>query len=592
MRIQFSKTAFVVSFGLALAFTFGCSSDSPSGPSGGEPSPKPSSASAPPQPSSSSSVVVGTQYYDVILGNWNASCPNLNDYPELLNNVISITDDSRSFMQTCLINPEYYTQSTGSQVANFLATNGLSGYANEFDLRIATSSYNAAYLIYINTNNYYRVLIISYSSTNLQSSSSGQSSNASTFIDTRDGETYRIETFNSYTWMIEDLRFGSGIYNKNEASTACPNGWHLPDNLEVIALQYILQYNYINIFDFISTDYWWGSEGVWYVDNGKTHTVKCGKDYSSTSPCSSAGMGNSASCARTDPCLISYQGSINIPDKKYRIRCVKDQSVAQSSSSAVVHSSSSKPSSSSSAPPSSSSLAQSSSSTVVPSSSSSSIVPSSSSVMVSSSSVVVSSSSSVVVGLCDGFVDGTPREHYGKSKAQFCDSRDGKKYVYVTISTRTWMAENLNYRGTEPDTLGRCYNNDPTHCDEYGRLYNWEAATKSCPKGWHLPGNAEWDMLYRYVDGTSGTTSPYGSSTAGTYLKATGQDTYGFSALQAGCYGAQANGADAYGGWWTASALDGSYAYYRGVRTSDQAAYYGAYGVKNTYLLSVRCVRD
>lgn len=315
---------FSAGISLALALTFGCSSDSPSGPSGGESSPnqQPSSSSAYiPPPSSSSSIVVGTQYYDVTLGYWSASCPNLNDYPELLNNVISINDDSRNFMQTCLIEPEYYTRNTVSQVANFLATNGLSKYANEFDSKIAASSYNAAYLIYVNTSNYFRILIISYSGTNLPSSSSGQSSNSSTFTDTRDGEIYRIETFNSYTWMIEDLRFGSGIYNRNEALTACPNGWHLPDYREVITLQSILQYNYINSGYFISSDYWWGADGVWYVDNGKTYTVECGRDHSSTSPCSSAGMGHSSSCERTDPCL---QGSINTPDKIYRIRCVKD----------------------------------------------------------------------------------------------------------------------------------------------------------------------------------------------------------------------------------------------------------------------------
>jgi len=192
---------FSVGISLALAFIFGCSSDSPSGPSGGEPppSPKPSSSSAytpppppssssvyipppppssssvyipPPPPSSSSSVIVGTQYYDVTLGYWSASCPSLNDYPGLVNNVMSINDDSRSLMQSCLINPEYYTQNTGSQVANFLTTNGLSGHINDFDSRIAASSYKAAYLIYVNTSNYYRVLIISYSGTNLSPSSS------------------------------------------------------------------------------------------------------------------------------------------------------------------------------------------------------------------------------------------------------------------------------------------------------------------------------------------------------------------------------------------------------------------------------------
>jgi uncharacterized protein (TIGR02145 family) len=43
---------------------------------------------------------------------------------------------------------------------------------------------------------------------------------------------------------------------------------------------------------------------------------------------------------------------------------------------------------------------------------------------------------------------------------------------------------------------------------------------KACPKGWHLPSNAEWDKLFRFVDGDNGTESPYVSETAGKYLKA------------------------------------------------------------------------
>ncbi|MDR1811656.1 MAG: hypothetical protein LBQ87_02415, partial [Candidatus Fibromonas sp.] len=83
--------------------------------------------------------------------------------------------------------------------------------------------------------------------------------------------------------------------------------------------------------------------------------------------------------------------------------------------------------------PSSSSAETASSSSIVLSSSSSA-VPS------SSSSAPPSSSSVISVGLCADFVEGTEREHYGQNKKQFCDERDGKKYVYVKINTQTWMA--------------------------------------------------------------------------------------------------------------------------------------------------------
>jgi uncharacterized protein (TIGR02145 family) len=186
------------------------------------------------------------------------------------------------------------------------------------------------------------------------------------------------------------------------------------------------------------------------------------------------------------------------------------------------------------------------------------------------------SSSSVATseGSCNGFVDGTEREHYGTMKKQFCDSRDGKKYVYVEIGDQTWMAENLNY-----DVSGSmCYDYNTANCTTYGRLYDWATAmgfdlscnsstcseqvsTKHrgiCPSGWHIPSNANWDKLMRYADGSYGTSSPYDSPTAGKYLKAksgwksnNGEDTYGFSALPGGIGNLEGDPNIGYGGdWW------------------------------------------
>jgi len=225
---------------------------------------------------------------------------------------------------------------------------------------------------------------------------------------------------------------------------------------------------------------------------------------------------------------------------------------------------------------SSSSLGVSSSSVGV--SSSSSIAAASSSSVVSSSSAVSSSStmqSSSSAGLCAGFVDGTERPHEGKNKKQFCDERDGKKYVYVKIDTQIWMAENLNYNASGSLCYGDNTGEDSEgNCAIYGRLYNWATAMGFqsscnsnscasqinathkgvCPSGWHLPSDAEWDKLMTAVGG---------SSTAGTKLKATsgwnsggnGQDTYGFAALPGG--DVLLNGSFYYVGngasWWTAT---------------------------------------
>jgi len=251
------------------------------------------------------------------------------------------------------------------------------------------------------------------------------------------------------------------------------------------------------------------------------------------------------------------------------------------------------------------------------SSSSSPVALSSSSLRLSSSSVEILSSSSTTPSsssdLCAGFVDGTTREHYGKTKAQFCDPRDGKKYVYVQIGGPYWMAENLNY-----EAIGsKCYNNEPARCTTYGKLYNWatamalQASCNSsscalqvsrgiCPSGWHIPSNADWDKLMRYVDGNTGTSSPYYSYTAGSYLKATngwdsngnGQDTYGFSALPGGD-GFSDGSFDYVGGtgsWWSSLEGNASGAYGRGKYYNNEYAIYS--NVDKSILFSVRCVKD
>jgi uncharacterized protein (TIGR02145 family) len=194
-----------------------------------------------------------------------------------------------------------------------------------------------------------------------------------------------------------------------------------------------------------------------------------------------------------------------------------------------------------------------------------------------------------------------------------CDIKD---YKIVKINTQTWMAENLNcnIRGS------KCYDNDTANCTKYGRLYNWAAAMALpfgcnstscanlvsnphkgiCPKGWHIPSNAEWNALSRFVDGISDESILYDSPTAGRYLKATsgwanggnGEDTHGFSALPGGS--SYPDGHFEYIGdgacWWSANEDLGDNAYSRGLTRRSEYAGWLNYG-KN-HLFSVRCVQD
>ena len=134
-------------------------------------------------------------------------------------------------------------------------------------------------------------------------------------------------------------------------------------------------------------------------------------------------------------------------------------------------------------------------------------------------------------------------------EGMFMDKRDGRKYKTVTIGSKTWMAENLNY-----DTLGSyCFGDDSNKCAKYGRLYTWDAAMNACPAGSHLPTTYEWNRLFNDVgrldDDFLFTQMDlelvYGmndSSLVGKVLKSksgwhdggTGTDDYGFSVLPAG----------------------------------------------------------
>lgn len=207
---------------------------------------------------------------------------------------------------------------------------------------------------------------------------------------------------------------------------------------------------------------------------------------------------------------------------------------------------------------------------------------------------------------------------------EILDERDGQVYKTIQIGTQTWMAENLNYdpgqggSGSSAYDWSWCYDDDPSNCAKYGRLYTWAAAMDSattycgfgksctathpvqgiCPSGWHLPDTTDWHDLI---------VAAGGKYSAGAKLKSTsgwendgygndgnGTDAFGFSALPSG-YRSR-DGGDYYtaGGyaniWSSFEYITGLVAYQMILRSTNAYAYVDR--SNEDYGYAVRCVKD
>ncbi|MCK9611989.1 MAG: FISUMP domain-containing protein [Bacteroidales bacterium] len=190
---------------------------------------------------------------------------------------------------------------------------------------------------------------------------------------------------------------------------------------------------------------------------------------------------------------------------------------------------------------------------------------------------------------------------------------DGNVYKTVKIGNQTWMTENLKtthfndgtaipYVTDNTDwvyltTPGYCWyeNNPNSNKNTYGALYNWWAvkSDKLCPKGWHIPTDAEWITLIDFLGGLS---------IAGGKMKESGlkhwespntgaTDEYGFTALPGGYrFSGIFTLIKWKGYWWSSTEYNTDKAWYM-IILNNYANIYKNVDWKRSGL-SVRCIKD
>jgi uncharacterized protein (TIGR02145 family) len=196
---------------------------------------------------------------------------------------------------------------------------------------------------------------------------------------------------------------------------------------------------------------------------------------------------------------------------------------------------------------------------------------------------------------------------------------DNNSYKIITAGTQVWMAENLKTThfndGTEIplETDNTAWSNltGPGYCwfgndmasykPIYGALYNWfvtdslsTGGKNVCPTGWHVPSNAEWNILIALYGG---------GNVAGGLLKETGTvhwNAPNTGATNASLFSAVAGGYRHYNGtcnydrtngyWWSATSYNSSTAW-------RLFMYYNSASISYDYLekncgFSIRCIKN
>jgi len=153
--------------------------------------------------------------------------------------------------------------------------------------------------------------------------------------------------------------------------------------------------------------------------------------------------------------------------------------------------------------------------------------------------IILILSLSLMAGMCTKQEEENP----GPTPASCGDlNHGGKQYKTVKIGDQCWMAENFEYNAGAGS-----WEIPLPEFETYGWLYNYAAAKRAAPVGWHLPTLEEWKQLAQYISDQHGgydiQSEEYEWLGVGKHLKSSedwgasffnGTDDYGFRGLPAG----------------------------------------------------------
>ena len=190
---------------------------------------------------------------------------------------------------------------------------------------------------------------------------------------------------------------------------------------------------------------------------------------------------------------------------------------------------------------------------------------------------------------------------------------DGNIYHTAVIGNQKWMLENLKTTkyndGEEIPNIeenkewelmnsGACcnYDNLEANGELYGKLYNWHAINtgKLAPQGWRVATDNDWTVLIDYLGG---------QDVSGGKIKEVGTlhwdepntgatNSSGFTALPGGMryFNGYFTGLNRGAVWWTSTAKNESYAWFRSIGCDIESVRRDIYGFQSGFL--VRCIKE